>query len=663
MKWKLIPTVLVILFFAFFSIRTLPDYGVNWDTFQHLARGQIYLRYLTQGKTDQLKPKSEQQISYYQITPLTFDWAQQMTIGHPPLSDILMAGINRVVWGKFGLVGDIESYHLYVVLMTILTMSLLGIWSYIAFGPIASAFTVLAFGTLPHLFAEQHFNIKDPLVLAYYTGALFFLWLAIEYKKIWPIIVSALFFGLSLGTKFNIIFSIFPIGVWLVSLKFWENKKLTKIVIVSLVLIPIIAYGMFLYSYPALWSSPIQKAVDVVRYYQSISKPLVACTYYPLTIYWFEQCSDWKTPLLFMTTTPLITLLLFVFGLMFGLKHIAKKNNLTYLWITWLLITLGRATLPVTSLYGGSLRQIMEYMAPLSLLSGVGAIFIFNWIVQARTKYIFVIIVCVSYIIVIFQIIKIHPNENVYFNELIGGLRGAVRNGVEGANNTYGNAYKQGIRWLNTNADYGATISLGMGIRSAIPDGYIRTDIRYVGDQSIISAQKGEYIMELAYPGMNVNDYFRMRYALRFLNPVHVVSVDGIPLLYIWKNDKQHTMVNQQIEDEMQKNDYQQETTNDAVRFSFINTIPIKRIEFFYTNTSCVNLIQNTFLSISNDRGKTWFNSWGVVGDFNFEIPFHPGVNNVYLFTGEKITDLNLYYPRSENCSWSDIMFKIIRYQ
>lgn len=663
MKWKLIPTGIVILIFAFVSIKTLPDYGVNWDSFQHLTRGHIYLRYLTQRKTDQPELGSEQRISYYQRTPLTFDWAQQMTIGHPPLSDILMAVTNRIVWGKFGLVGDIESHHIYVVFMTILTVLMIGSWSYLAFGPVASFFSVLALCTMPYLFAEQHFNIKDPLVLSYYTGALFFLWLALEHKKIWPIIVSSLFFGLSLGTKFNILFSIFPISIWFASLRFWENKNLTKIISAFLIIMPVIAYGMFLYSYPALWVSPVQKTIDVIKYYQSISKPLEACTYYPLTIYWFEQCSDWRTPLLFVTTTPLITLLLFVFGLVLSRKHIVQKSNVVLLWTMWLLITLGRATLPVASLYGGSLRQIMEYVAPLSLLSGVGAMLVFKKILQVRNKYIFVVVTCVSYILVVMQIIKIHSNENVYFNELIGGLRGAVRYGLEGANNTYGNAYKQGVQWLNTNAEYGSTISLGMGIRSAIPDGYVRSDIQYVGDQSIISAQKGEYIMELAYPGMNVNDYFRMRYALRFLNPVHIISVDGIPLLYIWKNDKQHTRVNQQVEYEIPKSAYQEQVTNDTVRFSFTNTIPIKRIEFFYNNNACAASVQNALLSVSNDRGKTWFNSWGVVGNFNFEIPFHPGAKNVYLFTGEEITDLNMYHSQISGCRWADITFRIITYQ
>ncbi|MFZ2025203.1 MAG: glycosyltransferase family 39 protein [Microgenomates group bacterium] len=662
MKLRWIPTGIVIVVFAFFSIKTLPSYGVNWDSFQHLARGHIYLRYITQGKTDPPPVGSEERLSYYQKTPLTFEWAQQMTIGHPPVSDILMAATNRIVWGKFGLVGDIESHHLFVVLMTILTMIMLGVWSYLTFGPVASFFTVLAFGTLPHLFAEQHFNIKDPLILSYYTGALFFLWITVEYKKIWSVIISAVFFGLSLGTKFNIIFSLFPIVFWFISLKFWEDKKLRKIIILSLLIIPIVTYAIFVYTYPALWSSPLQKTIEVIKYYQGISGSSRECIFPPLSIYWVQQCSDWRTPLLFVMTMPLVTLLLFIFGAVFGWRNLARKNNVFLLWILWLLVTLGRATLPIMVLYGGSLRQIMEYMAPLTLLSGVGISVLYGSLTKRYFKRLLIVCVFFSYSFVIVKMIQIHPNENVYFNGLIGGLNGAIRYGLEGSDNTYGNAYKQGIRWINDHVESGATVSLGMGIRSAIPDTYLRSDINYMGDQSKIPEQQGEYIMELAYPGMNVNDYFRIRYALRFLDPVHVVMVDGVPLLYIWKNDKQHTNVDQTVETEVDMSAYQKKYVDDSIQFSFASTVVIKRVEFAYDNPACALRVQNAILNISGDRGRTWFNTWGIPGYFNYETPFYPGASDVYLFTGERITDLRIYNPEKSTCQWEDITVKIIEY-
>jgi len=662
MKFRCIPTVIVIVVFAFLSIKTLSDYGVNWDSFQHLARGHIYLRYITQGKTDRPIAGSEERLSYYQQTPLTFEWAQQMTIGHPPLSDILLAATNRIVWGKFGLVGDIESHHLFVVLMTVLTMIMLGVWSYLTFGPIASFFTVLVFGTLPHLFAEQHFNIKDPLILSYYTGALFFLWIAVEYKKIWPILISAVFFGFSLGTKFNIIFSLFPILIWFVSLKFWEDRKLRIILILSLLLIPIITYGIFFYTYPALWPSPIQKTIEVIRYYQGISDASGKCLYPSLSIYWIQQCSDWKTPLLFVTTMPLVTALLFLFGAIFGWSTLARKNNVFLLWILWLLITLGRATLPIMSLYGGSLRQIMEYMGPLSLIAGLGCSTIYGRISQSRKKYIFAIAMGLLFILPIVKMIRIHPNENVYFNGLIGGLNGAINFGLEGANNTYGNVYKQGIRWINDNVESGATVSLGMGIKSAIPDIYFRPDIHFTGDQSVISAQKGEYIMELAYPGMEVNDFFRIRYALRFLDPVYTVSVEKIPLLYIWKNDKAHTRIDQQKESLVRSDAYTSLVNGDVMNIVFSGKTSVKRVEMNYSLKDCIAPVNSAMVSMSNDNGKTWLSAWGYPGAFIYELPFYPHADNVYLFTGEKLTDMRFYYYQMNGCSWQDVTFRIFTY-
>lgn len=658
MNWRIVPTVFLIGAFAFLSFKTLSDYGVNWDTYQHMVRGHIYLRYLTTGKTDPVDVTTTIRPSYYQKSPLDWSWTNQMTIGHPPVSDILMAATNRFLWGRFGIFGDIESHFAFVIAMTVLAAVVIGIWSYLTFGPISSFFSVLAFITLPQLFAEQHFNNKDPLVTAYYTGSLFFLWCAVRYKKIWPILISAVFFGLSLGTKFNIIFSILILLPWALSIDVWKTSKLRTVGIAAFFLIPIIAYAIFFLSYPALWSAPVQKTIEVIQYYRGVSHNSQTCPYYPGTMFWLLKCSDWKTPLLFIVTTPLPTIILFLIGLVILWKNAFKNNSAVFLWILWIFLTIGRATVPLMSLYGTSLRQITEYIVPLSLIAGAAAV---SLIQSFRSRSIKIAVLCVlaaMYIPIVTWMMRTHPNENVYFNSFIGGLSGAMKFNLEGANNTYGNAYKQGTQWLNTHAEKGATVALGTGIFSAIPTLYYRSDLNLIAANSKLYDLGGEYIIELAYPGMNVDGFFRMRYVRQFLNPVYTVSMDGVPLLFIWKNDTQHLLDITKMDVEVAVQNKRLDPNGDVIQLSFDKNRSLKRLEFYYDNPVCRLATQNMSVVISEDSGNHWFRMRETPGEFINELP--KGVQDVYFFSGEHASDIRLYSHPPSACLLKDVTAKVI---
>lgn len=582
-----------------------------------------------------------------------------MTIGHPPLSDILMAATNRILWGKFGLVGDIESYEVYVLLMTLFMVVLVGCWSYLVFGPVASFFSVCSLITLPLLFAEQHFNIKDPLVASYYTGALFFLWFAVEYKKYWPVFVSAIFFGLSLGTKFNIVFSVFILIPWFISLRWWEKKPLRRIVITSCIVIPIIAYGMFFISYPALWSSPIQKTFQVIQYYLGVSNAANSCGYYFGTIPWFVHCSDWNTIVVLCTSMPIPTLLFFLTGSVIGWKYAFGKSSAVFLWLLWIFVTVGRATIPLEYLYGGSLRQIMEYMIPLSLLCGVAVEHVMRLQKRRAIRQIIILIAISGYIPIIYTMVQLHPNENVYYNALIGGLPGAMKYGLDGANNTYGNAYKQGALWINAHAELGSKIALGTAIFSAVPTVYFRNDLVLVGTNSDLYAQQGEYVMELTYPGLNVNDFFRMRFLRNMLTPVYTVQIDGVPLLYIWKNDPLHLAHGVDMTHERNEKFEVTEKASDLLELRMEKQNRVKRIEFNFVKPECAYPIASAYIFGSSD-GTTWYRFSEQPADFAGELNVYPDSRAVEQFAGEELQGIRIFQQNLGTCQWKDISIRVI---
>lgn len=131
MKKKFWGVPFIILFvYVFLSFSTLKDYGWNWDSFQHLARGQAYYHFLTTGKTSNEDITSFQgRLSFYEKTPYDFSWASKMTIGHPPTTDIIMSAFNQMLYKRFGLIGDLESYQIYGTILTCLGAFVVVLWS------------------------------------------------------------------------------------------------------------------------------------------------------------------------------------------------------------------------------------------------------------------------------------------------------------------------------------------------------------------------------------------------------------------------------------------------------------------------------------------------------------------------------------------------------
>src|SRR5581483_2135297 len=138
-------------------------------------------------------------------------------------------------------------------------------------------------------------------------------------------------------------------------------------------------------------------------------------------------------------------------------------------------------------------------------------------------------------IIMIAPIIHLHPNENVYFNSLVGGIKGADNRNLIDWTITDGNIYKQAAEWMNSHSEKNSNIAFISGSLFALSPLYLRDDISISPDHFSRFDREGEYILVLSDKG-NINS-FGFRYPKKFLNPVHTISVDGVPLLRIFKND------------------------------------------------------------------------------------------------------------------------------
>ncbi len=675
---------------AFFVVAlvTLPHYGINWDTINHLPRGQVYLRYLFLGKKNYSdlpkyfdswdskkwywqKPESlaidtdipRNQVptrSMYQIDSADFSWFMEYDGGgHPPLSDILSALFNRILFGKLRLINDIDSYRIYGILLAASLVGLIYWWTTSLYGKFTGFISAAVLATYPFFWSEAHFNgEKDIPETVYWSFSLFSIWYGLKYKKPFWLLLFGVFLGLALGTKFNIVFLPFMVLPWLIYLFFSKKhfKKPLEIIsknkklIFFLAMAPVIALAIFVLSWPYLWPDPLKRISEIVGFYKGIG---TTKSFDPRFISFFGINSFaifWIS-----TTTPELVIFLFLVGFITSLVNFRKEKFAeSLLFLLWFLIPVIRVTLPKMTIYGG-IRQIMEYIPAMAILTGIGAGALKNRIESSKfkifkhtsIKLFFCILISV---LLLYPNVRLHPNENVYFNSLIGGLKGAKEKDIPFWGNSFGAPYRQAAVWMNKNLPHGANLAYARELLPNIPRIWLRPDIVLHNSFRSGYLEKGEYIVALTYQGTEKTSYFD-RYLDRIVEPIYEVKVDSVPILKIWKNDTEHTKKEYLSEKEV--DDFSVSMEGNATIFDFDKVIYLSRLEALYREDLSCRKITSAYVELSED-GNNWERLPGSMPNEDWNTPqigIQPGKDNLVIpFAGDKLRYLKLVSNPPDSC-------------
>jgi len=551
-KWIVyVPSAL----FLVVGIATIGDYGINWDNPLHFNRGQAYLRYLLTGQEDyndlpkQQKPAGGtdfanifeepdeygpdiKRVSYFQSDYFDFDYFVENDGGHPPANDILAALSNYVFFQKLSVVGDIESHHLFILFTSFLLVLGVGLFVFRELGIFPSLVASTSLATYPLFFAESHFNIKDPPVASFMGLAIIFFFWGVTRKKSHQVLASSVFAGLGLGTKFNTLFLVPILGIWFLvylshnSVNVRKNRRL----LISLLAYPFIAGLVFYLFWPFLWQRPITGLFEVLGYYRDIGTGVLPELDRFLTVANINTFPSLWT----VMTTPLSVLILAVVGLVVSFFLVKRKGHFSLLVLLWFFVPLVRVSVGQASIYGG-VRQIMEFVPAMAILAGIGV-----WGIKRSIKWKYVnLAVFFALAYAIYELVVIHPNQNVYFNQITGGLSGARERQIPYWGNSYGNAYQQGVEWLNANAQRDARLALAVTNMVNVPRTRLRGDIDFSNTYWSGPNNRGEYVMELHYDWPPAQ-WYQYDYYNTFLEPVYETKVDGVAILKIWKNSKEH---------------------------------------------------------------------------------------------------------------------------
>lgn len=597
---RLLLIILVSALFFLASIATLKDYGINWDEPFHYFRGQAYFHYLTTGKTD-YKDLSTRR-SFFQNDSYNGAYFLKTDSAHPPANDILASASNYIFYRKLNILGDIDSYHLFIVVTSTMAVLSVSLFAYESLGLLGGLVVGLSLALYPLFFGEGHFNIKDPVEMTFFTVTIWAFWKSLQ-KGNWKwLLLSSISLGLALGTKFNIVFLPLIVLPYLL-VRYWpilrKGKNWFRNIPLSykiyFILSPLIVGSLFIYLWPFLWHNPVKNFIDAIAYYHNIGTG--AANFPGYIFYGFDLYPIFW---IFITTPPLV-LFLSILGIV-GTFLFWKKNDKTaFLWVLWFLIPIARVTLPNTAVYGG-VRQIFEYIPAMALLSGFGAKIIFDY-VKPKFKVLSAIVLLLFFIPQIIVLIKLHPNENVYFNSLVGGLPGAVQRNIPYWGNSYGNAYWQAVQWMNLNSEKNAKLGLVQGTGQNIPPIQLRSDIQFSNGYWTASFRGGEYLMELTF-NSGINPYpHAWEYVNKVLEPVYQVEVEGVPIAKVWKNDLAHTK-SEYRKPEAQLWNYRLEKDKQGLNVTFNKQETITRFFLHYIpDQNCSGVTAQIETSLD---GKKW---------------------------------------------------------
>lgn len=414
--------VIVGLFFLLYfcvGITAFSDYGISSDEGTQRVIGIVAIEYMCN----------------FDQTLLTFKAKY-----YGPIVEILLVAVERI----FHLENDPRAIYLMRHLFTFL-MFFTGVFFFYLLctrrfsswkiGMLGSLFLVLS----PRIFADSFYNSKDIPFLAMFIICIYALFRYLENNTLSRAAVHALTTALLIDIRITGIMLPF-ITIFFVSADFIMGKK--RITEIKTTLMSLIVYAAVLISFtilfwPVLWKDPL---INFINAFKEMS-------HYPwknYNLYLGNQLRGgsilpWHyIPVWLMITTPPMYVFFALVGIIVSLKSFIvnprryySENRNDLVCIMWFFMPIAAVIIFHSVLYNGWRQMFFIYPAFL-LLSLIGLVSTFGFIKDRfqgiMHNIINTILICIVFlgtISTMHYMGKNHPYQNLYFNKLTGGIKGA----------------------------------------------------------------------------------------------------------------------------------------------------------------------------------------------------------------------------------------------
>ena len=528
--------IVFVIVYILLGILTLKFYSISWDEgLGNLFFGERYLNYFINLDANYLD-FNESDLPIHQRTPNFFrsPWRDRAN-EFPPLADTVSALFMEVLTYRINWLDPIDAFHLPKILVVGLLLGVLYWFAAAEMGKFAAFLGILTLGFYPRFWGDMHFNPKDIPIAALFTFVIILTYSWYVRPSRWKTIGIGILSGIALSIKANALFLplIIILGLWPWQSKWppWEPViQHLRQRLWSYAAMVGIAIGVHFLSWPYLYSNPLGR---IYRYYRFI----------------FTQgerggSGYWNPDAILQTliTTPEIVLILLLTGLTAAILLLVKGRGrpIFQLLLVWFLVPIIRSILPYAQNFDG-IRHFLEYLPAACLLAGYGASKITDYLTKWKPKYQTIWQIAISGLLLLNLGIAhwiFHPYQYIYFNSLVGGLKGArERLNLPEATDYWAVSYRQGINWLNQNAEIGAFVSAPIAqwnFRLVSPL-WLRSDLRYTSRSQVDEAYAtGEpaYLMYITRENFYTPIIWE---CLEQDGIVYDIVIDQIPIMQICK--------------------------------------------------------------------------------------------------------------------------------
>lgn len=463
--------------FIILGILTYDDFGATWDERQAYDRGvslyQYFFHkkfdndkdyYLSTTKTDELTNESyacttsknlelTEQSSHDSLMIYTNEIALSQLIKEKKESgNMYYNAIYSMVLFLFNKQKSYEIYHLLNILFSLSCFVFIYIIFYKKYRKQKYAIIapLLLFLT-PRFLGHIPANPKDIPFANVFIISIACIYFLKQYKRsIVKVLILGLLFGLTMGFRtigFNliIIYCIFSLTTFFLSEKLSLKKISVKVLqlFLEILTIMIIAFFVIAMTMPYIGSNIFQHIPELLTNGKNFpweANILFGGQYLPSSEIGLSYLPIW-----FLITTPLFISFFAIFSLLF-IKN--KKSNSLFL-LLWIIILVNVVLVVILkpNLYDG-LRHFLFLLPIIVILASESIINFFKNVKQKIIKYCAAVLIVINIGFIIYNIITLHPYQYMYFNALIGGLRGAY---MRFETEYWGAAHQEGIQWFSEN--------------------------------------------------------------------------------------------------------------------------------------------------------------------------------------------------------------------
>ena len=533
--WRLrLAAWLVALTVVASGIATLPGYGVTCDeAYGNLFFGERYFNYFRTLDPTYLNFRNADLTIHRRVPNLFRATWRFNPWAFPPLADTLSAAGMELLGHRLRWLDPIDAFHVAPILLVGALLIVLFEFAAPRIGVWAALLGIAILGSYPRFWGDMHDNVKDVPEAVFFAFAVIGLvrWSARPSPA--RAIGAGVLAGAALAVKVNAVFLPFIVvlGLWPWRSS-WQGFRPVVAHVSKLwahYLLMIFAAGLTFYlSWPWLHRNGLVRFGRHVAAFVSQGDR--------------EGHPGWNPDPLLQTviTMPELVLALVLVGTAALLHRIVRGRDhagVGRLLLAWMLVPILRNSVPGAVNFDG-IRHFLEFLPAAALVAAMGAASLVASLSPRRRVLAGAALVLALTANVGEALWRYQPFQPLYFNHLVGGLRGAnERFGIPEATDYWGSSYRQGVRWLNENAEPNARVYVSVfpHIMGVIDRLWLRPDIRWIESaqlQPSIAAGRTVYVMFVT----RIEFYDEIaRQCTRRQRPVHELRIAGLPVLVIYR--------------------------------------------------------------------------------------------------------------------------------